>query len=127
VRGEHIEGAVLSLGALSPHMKSRAFRGLVASSRLPDFAEVPTMRDLGYEQELFAIWFSFLAPAGIPDEARNALVAAIERAVKDPVITARLASAGIVQSYGTPDEMAVEMRAELKRVGDLARKTGLVK
>jgi tripartite-type tricarboxylate transporter receptor subunit TctC len=53
LRGGHIEGVVLSLGALSAHIKSGAFRSLVASSRLPEFADIPTMRELGYREELF--------------------------------------------------------------------------
>ncbi len=85
LRGEHIEGVVLSLGALSAHIKSGAFRGLVASSRFPEFVDIPTMRELGYQEELFGIWFSFLAPAGIPEAARKALVGAIEQAVKAPL------------------------------------------
>ena len=127
LRGEHIEGVVLSLGALSAHIKSGAFRGLVASSRSPEFVDIPTMRELGYQEELFGIWFSFLAPAGIPEEASKALVGAIEQAVKAPAITARLASLGILQSYATPEQTAAEIRAEFKRVGEMARKTGLVK
>jgi tripartite-type tricarboxylate transporter receptor subunit TctC len=127
LRGEHIEGAVLSLGALSPHIKSGVFRGLVASSRFPEFVDIPTMRSLGYEEELFGIWFSFHAPAGIPEDARQALVGAIEQAVKAPAVTARLASLGILQSYAAPEQTAAEIRAELKRVGEMARKTGLVK
>jgi tripartite-type tricarboxylate transporter receptor subunit TctC len=127
LRGEHIEGVVLSLGALSAHIKSGAFRGLVASSRFPEFVDIPTMRELGYQEELFGIWFSFLAPAGIPEDARKALVGAIEQAVKAPAITARLASLGILQSYATPEQTAAEIRAELKRVGEMARKTGLAK
>ncbi len=127
LRGEHIEGVVLSLGALSSHIKSGAFRGLVASSRFPEFVDIPTMRELGYQEELFGIWFSFLAPAGIPEDARKALVGAIERAVKAPAITARLASIGIVQSYATPEQTAAEIRAEFKRVSEMARKTGFVK
>ena len=127
LRGEHIEGVVLSLGALSAHIKSGAFRGLVASSRFPEFVDIPTMRELGYQEELFGIWFSFLAPAGIPEDARKALVGAIEQAVKAPAITARLASLGILQSYATPEQTAAEIRAEFKRVGEMARKTGLVK
>jgi tripartite-type tricarboxylate transporter receptor subunit TctC len=126
LRGEHIEGVVLSLGALSAHIKSGAFRGLVASSRFPEF-DIPTMRELGYQEELFGIWFSFLAPAGIPEDARKALVGAIEQAVKAPAITARLASLGILQSYATPEQTTAEIRAEFKRVGEMARKTGLVK
>jgi len=127
LRGEHIEGVVLSLGALSAHLKSGAFRGLVASNRSPEFVDVPSMRELGYQEELFGIWFSFLAPAGIPDDARKALVDAIEQAVKAPAITARLASLGILQSYAAPEQTVAEIRAELKRVGEMARKTGLGK
>ncbi len=127
LRGGHIEGAVLSLGALSTHIKSGAFRGLVTSSRFPEFVDIPTMRELGYQEELFGIWFSFLAPAGIPEDARKALVGAIEQAVKAPAITARLAPLGILQSYATPEQTAAEIRTELQRVGEMARTTGLVK
>jgi tripartite-type tricarboxylate transporter receptor subunit TctC len=127
LRGEHIEGVVLSLGALSAHLKSGMLRGLVASSRSAESGDVPSLRELGYQEELFGIWFSFLAPAGIPEDARKALVGAIEQAVKAPAITARLASLGILQSYATPEQTAAEIRAEFKRVGEMARKTGLVK
>jgi tripartite-type tricarboxylate transporter receptor subunit TctC len=127
LRGEHIEGVVLSLGALSTHLKSGTLRGLVASSRSPESGDVPSLRELGYREELFGIWFSFLAPAGIPEDARKALVGAIEQAVKSPAITARLAPLGILQSYATPEQTAAEMRAELKRVSEMAKKTGLIK
>ena len=127
LRGGHIEGVVLSLGALSAHIKSGAFRGLVASSRFAEFVEIPTMRELGYQEELFGIWFSFLAPAGIPENARSALVGAIEQAVKAPAIAARLASLGILQTYATPEQTATEIRAEFKRVSEMAGRTGLVK
>ena len=127
LRGGHIEGVVLALGALSSHIKAGTFRGLVASNPVPEFADIPTMRELGYQEELFGIWFSFLAPAGIPDEARKVLVGAIEQAVKAPALKARLAPLGIVQSYAGPEQMAAEIREEFKRVSELARKTGLVK
>ncbi len=127
LRGEHIEGVVSSLGALSPHIKAGTLRGLVASDRVHEFADIPTMRALGYQDELFGIWFSFLAPAGIPEDARKALVGAIEQAVKDPAITARLAPLSIFQSYSGPEQMASEIRNELTRVSTIARKAGLVK
>ncbi|MEO7336910.1 MAG: tripartite tricarboxylate transporter substrate binding protein [Caldimonas sp.] len=125
--GEHIEGVVSALGALSPHIKAGTFRGIVISNRVPEFANIPTMRDLGYQDELFGIWFSFLAPAGIPEEARKVLVRAIERAVKTPAITARLAPLSIFQSYAGPEQTAAEIREEFRRVSTIARKTGLVK
>ncbi len=127
LRGGHIEGVVLALGALSTQIKAGAFRGMVSSQRVPEFADIPTMREMGYPQELFGIWFSFLAPAGIPEAARKSLVDAIEQAVKAPAVTSRLAPLGIFQSYAAPDQLAAEIREEFSRVSDMARKTGLVK
>lgn len=90
-------------------------------------ANIPTWRELGYPHELFGIWFSFLAPAGIAEDARKVLVGRIEQAVKDPAIAAPLAPLSIVQSYAGPEPTAAEIRDELKRVSAMARKTGLVK
>jgi len=118
---------VLALGALSGQIKSGALRGIVASSLVPEWPDLATMRGLGYPEELFGIWFSFLAPAGIPEDVRKALVGAIEQAVKTPAIAARLAPVGILQSYATPEQQTTETRDELKGVSELAKRTGLVK
>jgi len=127
LRGEHIEGIVSSLGAVSPHIKAGTLRGLVSSNRVAEFANIPTMRELGYPDELFGIWFSFLAPAGIPDEARKLLVGAIEQAVKEPAIAARLAPLSILQTYAGPEQMTAEIHREIEQVSAMARRTGLVK
>jgi tripartite-type tricarboxylate transporter receptor subunit TctC len=125
--GAHIEGVVLALGALSTHIKAGTLRGIVASGRVPEFADIPTLRALGYPEELFGVWFGFLAPAAIPEEARRALVGAIEQAVRSPAVAQRLAPLGILPSYATPEQMAAEIRDEFARVSDIARRTGLVK
>ena len=127
LHGGHIEGVVLSLGALGTHLKAGTFRGLVASSRYPDFADIPTLRESGYPEELFGVWFSFYAPSGIPEPVRRALAGAIEQAVKAPAITARLAPLGILQTYATPEHATAEIREEFKRVSELAKKTGLAR
>jgi len=126
LRGGHIEGVVLALGALGPHIKAGALHGLVSSNRAPDY-DIPTLRELGFKEELFGVWFSFLAPAGIPEDARKALVASIEQAVKSPGVAAKLAPLGILQSYAPPEAQATEIREEFRRVSELAKKTGLAK
>ena len=127
LRGGHIEGVVLALGALAPQIRAGAFRGLVTSNKSPAFADIPTLREIGYAEDLFGVWFGFLAPEGIPADAHRALAGAIERAVKSPAVAERLAPLGILPAYAGPDQMAAEIRDELRRVGDLARRTGLVK
>jgi tripartite-type tricarboxylate transporter receptor subunit TctC len=127
LRGGHIEGVVLALGALGAHIKAGTLRGLATSNKVADYGDIPTMKELGYKEELFGIWFSYLAPAGIPEDARKALVGAIEQAVKAPAVAAKLAPLGILQAYATPEQQAVEIREELRRVTEMVKKAGLTK
>jgi tripartite-type tricarboxylate transporter receptor subunit TctC len=127
LRGGHIEGVVMALGAVSAHIKSGAFRGLAISSRFPELPDIPTMTDLGYSQNLFGIWIAFFAPAGVPPEVASTLVPAIEQAVRSPAVSARLLPLGIVQDYASPDKLAAEIREEFQAVQAVAKKSGLVK
>ncbi len=127
LRGGHIEGVVLALGALGAHIKAGTLRGLATSNRVSEYADIPTLKELGYREELFGIWFSFLAPAGIPEDARRLLVGAIEQAVKAPAVAAKLAPLGILQAYATPEQQAAEIREEYRRVTEMAKKAGLAK
>jgi tripartite-type tricarboxylate transporter receptor subunit TctC len=127
LRGGHIEGVVLALGALGAHIKAGTLRGLATSNRVAEYADIPTLKELGYREELFGVWFSYFAPAGIPEGARKALVGAIEQAVKAAAVAAKLAPLGILQGYATPEQQAAEIREEFRRVGEMVRKAGLAK
>ena len=127
LRGGHVDGVVLALGALGAQIKAGALRGLVTSNKVPEYADLPTLKEAGYREELFGVWFSFLAPAGIPEEARRALAAAVEQAVKSPAVAAKLAPLGILQAYAPPEAQAAEIREEFLRVGEIAKRAGTAK
>jgi len=127
LRGGHVDGVVLALGALGAQIRAGALRGLVTSTKAPEYADIPTLKEAGYKEELFGVWFSYLAPAGIPDEARKALVAAVEEAVKSPAVAARLAPLGILQSYASPEAQAAEIREEFRRVSEMLAKARVAK
>src|SRR5918996_2098103 len=97
--GGHVEGGVLALGTLLSHLKSGAMKGILATNRIPEFPEISTLPQLGYRQNLFGVWLAFFAPAGVPAEVTKALVPAVEKAVKDPAVAAKLAGLGMVQDY----------------------------
>jgi tripartite-type tricarboxylate transporter receptor subunit TctC len=118
---------VLTLGALGAHIKAGTLRGLATSNRVAEYTDIRTLKELGYREELFGVWFSYLAPAGIPEDARKALVGAIEQAVKAPAVAAKLAPLGILQAYATPEQQAAEIRDEFRRVAEMAKKAGLTK
>ncbi len=122
LRGGQIDGVVLALGALGAQIKAGTLRGLATSNKVAEYADIPTLKEAGYREELFGVWFSYLAPAGIPDDARKALVAAVEEAIKAPAVAARLAPLGILQAYAAPEAHAAEIREEFRRISDMLAK-----
>jgi len=125
--GGHVEGGVLALGTLLSHLKSGAMKGILASHKIPEFPEIPTLSQLGYRQNLFGVWLAFFAPTGVPAEVTKALVPAVEKAVKDPAVAAKLGGLGMVQDYVPPEKLFAEIREEHRTVEEIAKKTGLVK
>jgi len=127
VLGGHVEGIAPAIGAISSHLKSGAMRGIVISHKFPEFPDVPTLAQLGYRQNLVAVWFAFLAPAGVPAEVIAALVPAIEKVVKNPAIGSKLAPLGVIADHLPPDRLVAEMREEHRLMEEVAKKAGMVK
>jgi tripartite-type tricarboxylate transporter receptor subunit TctC len=127
ILGGHVEGGVLALGTLIAHVKSGGMKGILTSSKIPEYPEIPTLPELGYRQNLFGVWLAFFAPAGVPAEVTKALVPAVEKAVKDPAIASKLAGLGMVQDYMAPEKLFAEIREEHRTVEEIAKKAGLAK
>jgi tripartite-type tricarboxylate transporter receptor subunit TctC len=125
--GGHLEGMILALGTMTTHLRSGTLRGVVISSKYPDFPDIPTLSELGYTEPLFGIWVGFFAPAGVPAEVTRTLVPALERAIKSPALGARLKPLGMVLDYSSPENMLAEMRDEHRRVREIATRSGLIK
>lgn len=123
--GGFVDGVAVSLGAIAGHLRSGAMRGIAISSRAAEFAQVPTVAELGYGEDPPGVWMAFFAPAGIPADATRVLVPAIEQAVKSPAIAARLLPIGIVEDYRPPEAVPAEVRRERRAIETIARKAGL--
>jgi tripartite-type tricarboxylate transporter receptor subunit TctC len=125
--GGHVEGVALALGAVSRHLKSGAMKGIVTSAKFPEFPGIPTLPELGYKQRLVGVWFGFFAPAGLPAEATQALVPAIEKSVNNPDVAAKLLNLGIVREYQPPKAVLDEIDEEHKALARIAKDAGIVK
>ena len=125
--GGHIEGAVVAQGVAAEHLKAGTMRGIVGSTKMPDFPQIPTLAQLGHKQNLLGVWSAFFAPAGVPAEVSKTLIGALEKAVKDPATVARLANLGMVADYEPPEKLMTEIRDEHRQVEQIAKKAGLVK
>ena len=125
--GGHIEIAAVALGPLVGHIKSGKIKGIAISNKFPEFPDIPTLKQLGYQQDLLGVWFAFYAPAGVPAHINDILTAASEKVVKDPAISSKLARTGMIQEFEPPQKLLTRMQEEYRMVEEIARRTGMVK
>jgi tripartite-type tricarboxylate transporter receptor subunit TctC len=125
--GGHIEGAAAAQGVVAEHLKAGTMRGIIASSKMPEFPQIPTLAQLGYKQNLLGVWAAFFAPAGVSAEVSKTLIDALEKVMKDPTVAARLGNLGMVADYEPPEKLVAEIRDEHRTVEQIAKKAGLIK
>ena len=125
--GGHIEGAAAAQGVVAEHLKAGTMRGIVASTKMPEFPQIPTLAQLGYKQNLLGVWSALFAPAGVSSEVSKTLISALEKVMKDPAVGSRLANLGMVADYEPPEKLIAEIREEHRAVEQIAKKAGLIK
>ena len=87
--GGHAFLSALSTGAVSPQEKAGKLRVLANSGakRLPAFPKIPTLKELGYDMEVY-LWTGVFARKEVPPGVQNTVRAAIRQAVQDPEFVA---------------------------------------
>ncbi|RUP35532.1 MAG: tripartite tricarboxylate transporter substrate binding protein [Curvibacter sp.] len=78
------------------HIQAGKLRALAVTSRVRtrSLPEVPTMEQVGVAGYEVLEWNPVLAPAGLPEPTRQALVAGIRRALADPEVLGRVRQLG---------------------------------
>ncbi len=91
-------------------------KGSVAFPDAPSLAKAADIP--GYD---IGAWIGYAASPGTPKEITNKLAAEIAKAVRTPEVRERMLALGLEPTSQTPDEMAVFLRNEQKRYGDIIR------
>lgn len=110
-----------------PHVRSGALRALavLAPSRVAALPDVPTSTEAGMAQFQALTWTMLLAPAGTPPAVIAAANGAVNAAVRDAQVKARLAELSVDCQGGSPEEAARFLAAEGTKWEALARKSGV--
>jgi tripartite-type tricarboxylate transporter receptor subunit TctC len=125
--GGHIEVVVLPITEVISYAQAGKLRILLASNKLQELPNVPTLRELGYKQDLIPTWFGFYGPSGMPEEVRKVFVPAVEKAIKNPELKSRLEKMNFSVDYKSPSEMRKLITEEFDTVNAIAQKLGLAK
>ena len=127
VLGGHVEVTFDAVSKIRPHVDTGAMRMLLTTIKIPDHPEVPTLGDLGYKQQLVPSWFAMYGPAGLPQEVKNVLIPAIEKAAKNPELKAKIEKLDFVVDYRPPAEQKRLAAEEYEVALAIAKKIGLRK
>jgi tripartite-type tricarboxylate transporter receptor subunit TctC len=125
VLGGHVEATLDGFGKVQPHMDAGKMRILLVDPKKTTHPEIPTLTELGYPLGLPATWFALFAPAGIPEEVKQVLVPAVEKAVK--ATKPKIEQMGSICEYKGPAELRKLRDEEYKRTYEIAVRLGLRK
>lgn len=84
------------------------------AQRLPEYKDVPTMKELGYDYDIYN-WVGAYAPKGTPPAILEKLVTSLEKTIKDPAVIDALQKLKVQVSYMGPKEFGPFTVAESAR------------
>ena len=125
--GGHVELTFDAVSKIKPHTEAGKFRMLLTTYKMPQFPNIPTLQELGYKQQLPASWFAMYGPAGMPDDVKKVLIPAIEKAIKNPELKAKIEKLEFIVDYRPPAEQQKLAQEEYKTALEIAKKVGLRK
>ena len=90
LRGD-VQAAFLNTGSAAGMVQTGKFRALamVNHTRLADYPNVPTMKELGYPDVGTIAWNALFAPAATPKPVLDALYTAVAKALASPEVQAK--------------------------------------
>ena len=120
-----IPASVLTVADWGTLQQSGKGRMLAVSSdkRLPQYPDVPTFKESGYDIEGSA-WYALFAPAGTPPAAVDKLAKAAVDAVRQPDVRQKLEPLGLVVTGAGPAEMGRILRSDYDKWGPVIRASG---
>ena len=101
---------------------------VMSKERWAPLPDVPSIDESGTPGLYVAYWHAMWAPKGVPKDASDKLVSALQVALKDPKVVDRFASLGtepVAQALATPDALKTQLVAEVQKWGAVIKAAGV--
>ncbi|MEQ3550383.1 tripartite tricarboxylate transporter substrate binding protein [Pseudonocardia nematodicida] len=120
--GGQVDAVVAGIGETAPAHDDGRLRVLAVFTpeRAPALPDVPTATELG-QDVVTGSWAVIAAPAGLPDEVRDRLEAAVKTAVDAEEYQNMITSGGNLVEYRSAADTTEFVRSEFERFGELAQ------
>ncbi|MDE2369506.1 MAG: tripartite tricarboxylate transporter substrate binding protein BugE [Burkholderiales bacterium] len=116
-----------NLPSALPFIKDKRLVAIVvaAPQRLAQLPDVPTFKEVGLEPVNRMAYYGILGPKGLPRDVVDKLAAAVRKALEDPTVKKRIAETGSLIVGNTPEQFALQIKAELEVYKAVVAKQGL--
>jgi tripartite-type tricarboxylate transporter receptor subunit TctC len=127
VVGGSIDAYVSSMASLLGHVRGGKVRALAVTTakRYPELPDVMTVAEQGFAGFDASTWFGMAVPAATPTPIVAELNAALQAALKSPVVAEKYRLDGSVPVTSTPEEFGRFLRTETVRWGKVVREAGV--
>ena len=114
-----------SPGVANPHVKSGKMRllGSWGGKPIPTLADVPTMKELGFDAE-FYIWAALFAPAALPQEVATRLRSVARQVVQEQDFRRAMQGMNTPIDYREGAEFQTFLDSDSRRLAEVVRKMG---
>ena len=127
VLGGHAQLWTSPPGVAGPHLKAGKLRGLatLGATRLANFPEIPTMKELGYDVEYY-LWTGFFAPKNVPAHVLKVLRDATRQVVQDPDFKNAMEKIQTPIAYQDADEFSEWWDRDARILAGVVKRIGKV-
>jgi len=127
VLGGHAHLWASTTGPAAPHIKSGKFLPLAVSgaTRHPNWPDVPTMKELGYDVEYY-LWIALFAPRQTPANALRVLREATRKALQEPDVRGAMDKIQVPIAHQDADEFNAWWDADARRLAAVIKRIGKV-
>lgn len=127
VMGGRVDMVVAGVPPITGLLASGKLKALVVTgpNRAPALPNVPTTKELGYNDLIFVGWFGLLAPAGTPQAILDKLNAEAKAISQLPAYRANFEKIYVTPAPGSAAEFKALIDSESTRMGDLIKKVGV--
>jgi tripartite-type tricarboxylate transporter receptor subunit TctC len=124
----HINFGLPVLGSVAAHLRSGALVPLAhsAGARVPEYPDVPTLREVGYPDLTTTTWFSLSGPANMPRALAERINREVAAMVTKPDIQERIQRDGMISEVMSLDAFDKFIAAETARWTPVIEAAGLV-
>jgi tripartite-type tricarboxylate transporter receptor subunit TctC len=123
--GGHVDLMFGELAPAHPYIQAGTLRALAVSSdkRIPSMPNIPAVAETlpGF---VVTSWWAIVAPPGTPKTIADKLSEAISAIVKQPDVATRLSEMGMIGAGSSSGELAIFIRQEAERWGNVIRISG---